>query len=391
MAFFIDFFVKLCYLNILLFDNKNKIYIRETDMGKKVWDGWSGGVRTFPSCDDFTAGFSTAHYFNGHPAQIELADSLNKLLKGASVALTTRGMTAIEAVLFAFAQNGQQIACSQDIYPGTRNLLLELEEGELIKVVWFDPSDLNQVALAAASSAIVFTETIGNARMMRVADIPAMAKICWNEMALLVVDTTFTPLYPVPDNSNVVVVSSLTKYHQIGEDLMGGIISSVDQGVIDKIRATQFFKNHQMLPSIAVRFLRPILHLFKMRHTHICANALKLAEVCEGHSSVNQVWYPGLKSHQQHSLVDEIYGGYAGGVLYCQLKGGEEAVIKLADTLAAANNWKIAVSYGGEFWRILPFIGLLARNDGQGLVRLASDWKDPLLALAAFTEALNSL
>ena len=47
-----------------------------------------------------------------------------------------------------------------------------------------------------------------------------------------------------------------------------------------------------------------------MRVDKACANAMALAQLCENHPKVKQVYYPGLQSHPQHELAKSLFSGF---------------------------------------------------------------------------------
>lgn len=369
---------------------------------------WNGIVRNFSDCANMIANWDDGHYVAGHPSLVELEAKMTKMLKCPTI-LTNRGMTAIISVILALTENRSTIACSEDVYPGTRAHLQELEEQGRISVMFFDPTDASQLTDIIARQKksfdkgqmpcpvkLVFTETFGNARQMRVADVGKLAGICADNRIPLVVDTTFTPLWfpstEVMESGNVIIVGSMTKYHQDGDFAMGGYICSPENH-LESIRATRFFGNCTMLPTTADYYLK-VVGGTRQRYQIHCDNALALIYACRKHPAVSAVFYPDLQEHPQHAIVRRDFGGQGGGVLYLQLAGGEAAAIELANTLAAGRNgWNIAVSFGSRDWRVFPWIGEDLRQHAgcEGLVRISSGRGNVLDNIEAFRGALNSL
>src|SRR3989338_8172658 len=350
---------------------------------------WDGGVRVFGSSRELVEEFGQSHYFDGGRDLTGLEEKLSRMMNR-QVAVTSRGMTAIEAVIFALTSAENRVACSEDVYPGTRGLLKELETAGRIEVAWFDPSDLGRIEyLLGLDARLVFTETIGNAKQMRVADVPAMARLCKQDGACLVVDTTFTPLYRPPRQDHVITVCSMTKWHQPGDENQGGFIAATKK-TMARIRASRMFGNRRMLPSVTAAYLKTYKPSEKYWRA-ASRNTLGLAETCEKHPAVKAVYYPGLKSHPQYRLAKRLYG-QAGGVMYLELAGGQAAAEKLTDYSVEKSEWQIAVSFGNRFWRILPWIGPLRPHaDCDGLLRLAPGWIHNLLEKVACIQVLDSL
>src|SRR5699024_9006415 len=61
-----------------------------------------------------------------------------------------------------------------------------------------------------------------------------------------------------------------------------------------------------------------------VRVRHHCENAQRVAEFLESHPLVEKVYYPGLKSHPQHTLAKQQMKGM-GGIVSFEVKGGVEA------------------------------------------------------------------
>jgi cystathionine gamma-synthase len=65
-------------------------------------------------------------------------------------------------------------------------------------------------------------------------------------------------------------------------------------------------------------------------------NALTIAGYLESHPKIEQVFYPGLASHPQHSIAKQQMRGF-GGMISFSLKGGFEAVKRFLPKLKIAH------------------------------------------------------
>jgi len=349
---------------------------------------WNGIVKAYSSCADMAAGWEVGHYVVGHPTVRRLETVMAEMLS-LPVATTNRGMTAIMAAILALTKAGDTIVCSQAIYPGTRIWLKEMESQERINVVWWNPTDYEELQKFFDSPQrhlaprLIFVETIGNAPSMPVADMARLNCLAQEQGALVVVDTTFTPLWRSPESGNMVVVGSMTKYHGYGDDLMGGYIAARSK-VLKRVTATRFYQDVVMLPSVAQAFRDQVGGLYDRYRGH-SANAYAAASVMKKHPAVAEVFYPGLPARRDDSAVMQICWrvGAVGAVFFARMKGGEAAAIKLADALANRGDWELAVSFGSGRWRVFPFVGELAQHVGaQGIVRISAGY-DSLGELAA--------
>ena len=73
--------------------------------------------------------------------------------------------------------------------------------------------------------------------------------------------------------------------------------------------------------------------------------AMKIAQYLEKHPKVTKVVYPGLDSHPQKELADKYHrNGLHGAMLWFDVKGGDEAAIKLMDT--CQRPWSLCENLG---------------------------------------------
>ena len=336
------------------------------------------------------------HYITGSPAAVQLEKKLEETL-GMPSLLTTRGMTAIMASIFPFLP--AKVVLSREVYPGTKILLQEWEKASLLSLSFFDPDNLDQLEnllgdpLSEANDfAIVFAESIGNSREMKVADVPAILALCKKYGAMLVVDTTFTPFVKFEADSALIVVGSMTKYEQPKDDWTGGRISSTSKN-IQTIRDTRMFGNMAMSPDVAGFYLEAIRDARERYELH-SRIAMELADACKVLRPIQDVFYPGLDNHAGYEIVRDGYGGVAGGVFYIVFKGGDKAAIAFCDFLAQkSEHWKIAVSFGSGDFRVFP---VTERHSAffdyvPGLVRISTGRNDPMGAFTDMLAALNSL
>jgi len=355
---------------------------------------WNGNVRLFGSVEELQAGWGDGRYVAGSPEVRALEEKLTERY-GMPTVVTNRGMTAILSVVGFQRREKRVVAVSCYIYPGTEIQLGELDCSGLglFDINWFDPTDLTDFETELDDGAeVAFVETIGNYRAMPVADVEAMLKLASQYYCLLVVDATLTPQARFEPHPNLVVVSSLTKYDQPDDEWLGGRISAMPE-TIDEIRATRFFTDAAMSRRAAACFSDWVGRAGEMAKQH-SRHALELADMCQSHKAVKQVWYPGLSEHPQHDLLQSRYGGLGGGLLYLQLRGGVEAAAGLADNLVVrrSNDWHIASSFGSRDWRVLPGVGPLEKKTSyKGGVRIAPGRINPEQNIEAFRQALDGV
>jgi len=125
--------------------------------------------------------------------------------------------------------------------------------------------------------------------------------------------------------------------------------------------------------------------------------AQQVAEFLEGHPAVEQVWYPGLKSHPDHDLALKQMKGFSGVVSFT-VKGGQAETFKFIDALQIPF---ISPSLGGTESLLLHVASMAYADVAQderlklgipdNLVRLALGVEDAEDLVADLGQALNRI
>jgi cystathionine beta-lyase/cystathionine gamma-synthase len=179
---------------------------------------------------------------------------------------------------------------------------------------------------------------------MRIIDIAKVSDMAHEIGARVIVDNTYcTPYLQRPIEMGVdFVVHSLTKYLSGHGDLVSGAII----GPSEDIQHIHFYGVKHMTGAVISAFDAYLiirgLKTLEIRMDRHCQSAQKLAEAIERHPGVEQVYYPGLKSHPQHELAKKQMHDF-GGMIAFELNGGYEAGIRFMDSVQLAMR---AVSLG---------------------------------------------
>lgn len=250
-------------------------------------------------------------------------------LEGAEAAHAySSGMAAIHAALLAAGvQSGVNVIAAYDVYGATYSLLGSFFSQMGAKTFLLDANEIGMVesALAETHPAALITETISNP-LLKVADIPTLAKLAHHHRASLIIDNTFASPYlynPIADGADY-VVHSATKYLGGHGDVMAGVICTSAEN-----RQTLYNLNKLiggvLGPFEAWLALRGLKTL-PLRIKQQCANALEIARWLEEHPRIEKVNYPGLESHPQHELAVRMFGDKGfGGVLSFEIKDAGKA------------------------------------------------------------------
>lgn len=216
--------------------------------------------------------------------------------------------------------------------------------------ITFDFVDMNDEALLESTfkenTKMVWLETPTNPTL-KVTDIARVAEIAHKHGCLLIVDNTFmSPAFQRPLELGAdISLNSVTKYINGHSDVVGGVVSTNSDELLEKLRFIQ--NGVGAVPSpmdcyLALRGLKT-LHIRMER----CAdNAMAIAKLLESHDNVEKVIYPGLESHPQYEIAQkQTYGN--GGMITFYVKGALDnarrfmenvKVFTLAESLGAVES-----------------------------------------------------
>jgi cystathionine gamma-synthase len=233
-------------------------------------------------------------------------------LEGGRAVAFSSGMAAAAAIVYALAP--KVVVIPTFSYLGVRSLLSEYQVQGHIELRPVDITDTGQVAGAAVGADVVWVETPTNPTL-DVADLPAMAAVCRDAAARMVVDSTFaTPLLQRPlEQDAAIVLHSGTKFIGGHSDLLIGLCVTGDHAIYERLVQARTFQGATpgaLEAFLALRGLRTL----PIRLAAMQRNAVVLVERLGAHPEVAEVRYPG-----QGAMVSFV------------LRGGAEA----ADTLCA--------------------------------------------------------
>lgn len=283
-----------------------------------------------------------------NPSNLYLSKALAKMEHTESALVTASGMSAISSTLLQICNSGDEIVSSRTIYGGSYALMKNYLPKFGINTRFVNTTDLEQVKKAITpQTKLIYCETISNP-MLEITDIRELSQIAKANDCLLIVDNTFSPMIFSPASLGAdIVIHSLTKFINGMSDCVAGAICAskefidslydVNNGsamllgpVLDSIRSASILKNLRTL------------HIRIRQHS---LNALSLAEKLE--SDGYRVIYPGLKSHPQQTLMEEMYQpkfGH-GGLLVIDLKE-KELANHFMEAMQESNIGYLAVSLG---------------------------------------------
>ena len=291
---------------------------------------------------EYSRGFIYSRGNNPNRQQLEQCMAL---LEGGDVAAAfSSGMAAISSVFQALAP-GDHVVLPNDCYHGTSRVLQGYFSDWGLSATWVDMTDLDQVRLAIQpNTRVVWVETPSNP-LLKITDLPKVAAVAHEAGSLCVCDNTWaSPILQQPLSLGVdLVMHSTTKYLGGHEDVLGGVIVSKDDS--DFFRRVRLIQNNcGAVPSpfdcwLVLRGIRT-LHLRMPAH---CERAMRLAHFLTNDPRVENVYYPGLASHQGSEIAAGQMQAF-GGMLSFRVAGGKEAAML---TAAKVKVFVRATSLGG--------------------------------------------
>ena len=265
---------------------------------------------------------------SGNPTRAALEAHLAALEQAAHGFAFASGLAAEDAVL-RLLRPGDHALLPDDAYGGTIRLARQVHAPAGLQVDAVDLTDLDAIEAAwRPETRMVWLETPSNP-WLRIVDIAAVSALARERGAVVVVDNTFaTPALQQPLALGAhIVVHSTTKYLGGHSDVVGGFVATDDDELAGRIG---FLQNAAgavpgPLDCYLVHRGAKTLELRMARHS---ASALAVAELLDAHPAVCAVHHPGLPSHPGHEVAARQMSAF-GGMVSCQLAGGEAAALEL--------------------------------------------------------------
>lgn len=280
----------------------------------------------------------------GNPTRNALETLIATLENGSTGIAFGSGLAAIDAVV-KLLKSGDEILAVDDIYGGAFRLFTHVYEKFGISVNYVDTTNVENVFNAVTPrTKLIWIETPTNPTL-KISDIEAIAKIAKANRCLLCVDNTFaSPALQQPLSLGAdIVVHSATKYLGGHSDLIAGLVITKEKKTGEKIKFIQNASGAILSPFDSWLVIRGIETL-ELRIKQHSTNALGIAEFLESYPDVDKVFYPGLKSHPNHTVAVRQSKAF-GGVVSFTLK---DDTIEAAKTFVKSTRYfKLAESLGG--------------------------------------------
>lgn len=281
---------------------------------------------------------------SNNPTRKVLEDLIAQLENGSNGYAFASGLAAIDAVV-KLLETGDEIVAVDDIYGGAFRLFTHIYQKFGINIKYVDTTNAENVANAISpKTKLIWIESPTNPTL-KISDIRTIAQIAKANHCLLCVDNTFaSPASQKPiDFGADIIVHSGTKYLGGHSDLIAGLVVTKTPELGDKIKFIQNASGAILGPFDSWLVIRGIETL-NLRVKQHAENAQKIAEYLQTVDLVENVFYPGLKTHQNHDIA-KSQQKYFGGAVTFDLKIDDK---QLASFIVSNTRYfKLAESLGG--------------------------------------------
>src|SRR5262245_14633461 len=231
------------------------------------------------------------------------------------------GLAAMGTIL-ELLDAGSHVVAVDDMYGGSWRLFERVRRRSAgLRVSYVDPDRLDSLEQTiSADTRMIRVETASNP-LLKITDLAHVAALARQRGILTVCDNTFaSPHLQRPLELGFdIVVHSVTKYINGHSDAVGGVVLIGNNARLKE--QFEFMQNaigSIMDPFTSFLALRGVKTL-PLRMQQHCSNALKIAHWLDSHSKTEQVIYPGLPKHPQHTLATSQMQGF-GGMIAVYLK-----------------------------------------------------------------------
>ena len=258
---------------------------------------------------------SFAYSRTANPTTTTVAGRIAALEGGEAALLLGSGSAALVAALLTVVPPGGRLVAARDICGDTHRLLMRELPALGREVVLVRIDDRTAWERAAPGADALFAESLSNP-MLRVADLPFLARSAHAAGARLVVDATLaTPINQRPLAVGAdLVVHSATKALNGHSDLTAGVVVG-SAGLVAAVARNADWLGASLDPGAAALLERGLKTL-ALRIERQNATARTIAAWLEAQAAVTAVTHPELPSHPDHLLAARLLGGSAGLVTF---------------------------------------------------------------------------
>ena len=280
----------------------------------------------------------------GNPTRAALESNLAALESGKYGACFGSGLAAIDCVI-KMLNPGDEVISTNDLYGGSYRIFKTIFEKYGINFHFVDMVDVQNISNKINDKTkLIWIETPTNP-MMNIIDVKSIVEIAKTKRIKVAVDNTFATPYlqrPVELGADI-VMHSVTKYLGGHSDVVMGALVTNDESLAEEMYRIQNSSGAVCGPMDSFLVLRGVktLHLRVQRH---CENGEKVAHFLHNNPQVDQVYWPGFKTHPNHEVAKEQMNGF-GGMISFTLVG--DSLDKAKSIVSKTKLFTLAESLGG--------------------------------------------
>ncbi|MEC7526589.1 MAG: cystathionine gamma-synthase [Bacteroidota bacterium] len=280
----------------------------------------------------------------GNPTRAALESNLAALESGKYGACFGSGLAAIDCVI-KMLNPGDEVISTNDLYGGSYRIFKTIFEKYGINFHFVDMVDVQNISNKINDKTkLIWIETPTNP-MMNIIDVKSIVEIAKIKRIKVAVDNTFATPYlqrPLELGADI-VMHSVTKYLGGHSDVVIGALVTNDELLAEEMYRIQNSSGAVCGPMDSFLVLRGVktLHLRVQRH---CENGEKVAHFLHNNPQVDQVYWPGFKTHPNHEVAKEQMNGF-GGMISFTLVG--DSLDKAKSIVSKTKLFTLAESLGG--------------------------------------------
>lgn len=332
-------------------------------------------------------------YFNT-PNQEALCKKIAALEHTEAALIFGSGMAAISTTMLAFLKKGDHVVIQQVIYGGTYHFIANEFEKYGIEYSYAASDNIEDFKpLIQSNTKVLYIETPSNP-LLGITDIQAISCLAKENGLITMIDNTFaSPINQNPADFGIdIIIHSATKYMGGHSDISAGAIAASNEHV-EMIWKTGINLGGN-LSDFTVWMLERSLKTLNIRVKEQTNNAQVIADYLEANPAIDQVYYPGLKSHPQHSLAASQMHGF-GAMISFELKEGidsmkfQNALKLIKPSMSLAGLESTILSPVKTTHYLLSEKERLERGIKEGLIRFSIGIEEPEDLIADLEQAIE--
>ncbi len=323
---------------------------------------------------------------HGTPTTFTLEERIATLEGGLQTLLLPSGLAAVALVDMALLQTGDEVLLPENAYgPGK-----ELARHELTR--WgishrlYDPMDPRALAaMITPATRLIWLEAAGSVTL-EFPDLAGLLQVARSKGVTSVLDNTWGAgvafnAFDLGDGLGVdISVQALTKYPSGGGDVLMGSVTTRDEALHHRLKATHMRMGWGVGGADAELVLRSLPSL-ALRYAAQDRSARTLAHWCAGRAEVSQVLHPALPGSPGHAHWQRCCTQAAG--LFSVVFDARYSPAQVHAFVDALKLFRIGYSWAGPVSLVVPY--------ELGLMRAAPAWAGTLVRFSVGLEAVEDL